>query len=922
MSITDLLISEEKTTLCELITGKQFRELFKSNEKEFNKIQKGFRAKTLSEQQALFIAKNNIDKPFIEMWVHNFVVRWLSEMQENIDRLEENGASHSAAVAATLIDSYFANNIDLYFKLIEKPLTTDACSILYERMEDIKQERAKQDANTEFIESLKQENQRLSEQVEEIQHSMDSVKSEYEERIQELEQSKTELTSMLATSRGKIAELERAPHTGSSVSDDEHYLSQFDDTNKSILPPEDADNIWSLCSIVSTHKGPRLMRYADLDSTGCYTIFHQNKDMPPYFKNRDMIFFNEGPSDNTLFGIWAWSSEPGNNDPTKDYVLSWYHAELDAIELIFIPKVPSLDDLIICLKKGINDQLHSRKTMFAFRKSDDHYIGVLCMEKELDTSNGKITFSEDCIEVPVYEFTSSDIMRLDNGLSFYHKAFAGIPKKLYRLRSPLEITKDIVLSSMSWSAYKLRGGVRSEYTTFRKFLEKLPVDDIISKIAITCHCSDQAAKDLLDKFLDTAWNFVDGDTLEDEIISSAISTSQDLQEKAIALVRKDWEAENKDLLDAAQKELDLLNNKLKSTDESLREAEETLKNVRAEEERLYEAISEKEKMAQDVEDAVAEKIQRARENAADFIASMAFIGGAQPAKISPQIEIPANSDIDIYHVQPACNALDTLEVHDSWEDVIGTTVYELEEAGVAEKYSSGLAAFLCAAYIKKQPLLLVGPNANDIAQAFCAAVSAHKCGVLYCEGDYSRRTIERIGSENENIVIVNNLFASSWMNRLPEILSKKDIFYVITHPYAEDIQVEPKSLYNLALPLFTEFFVSGTPTGKFEGGYFSNDFKSYIPPENDGENDKTILKILSKLSGSRLVKNQIKDLVAIMHDLDPYTKEDDDFIFAIFPIAYASLALEELTEAIADPKMGLTISTDLKRELGYVLGEL
>lgn len=43
------------------------------------------------------------------------------------------------------------------------------------------------------------------------------------------------------------------------------------------------------------------------------------------------------------------------------------------------------------------------------------------------------------------------------------------------------------------------------------------------------------------------------------------------------------------------------------------------------------------------------------------------------------------------------------------------------------------------------------------------------------------------------------------MNRLPEILSNKDIFYIATHPYAEDIQVEPKSLYGFILPLFTEF---------------------------------------------------------------------------------------------------------------------
>ena len=36
---------------------------------------------------------------------------------------------------------------------------------------------------------------------------------------------------------------------------------------------------------------------------------------------------------------------------------------------------------------------------------------------------------------------------------------------------------------------------------------------------------------------------------------------------------------------------------------------------------------------------------------------------------------------------------------------------------------------------------------------------------------------------------------------------QKDIFYMATHPYAEDVQVEPKSLCSFILPLFTEFLV-------------------------------------------------------------------------------------------------------------------
>ena len=75
-----------------------------------------------------------------------------------------------------------------------------------------------------------------------------------------------------------------------------------------------------------------------------------------------------------------------------------------------------------------------------------------------------------------------------------------------------------------------------------------------------------------------------------------------------------------------------------------------------------------------------------------------------PAKI----EVSSKSDMDTYRICPEYDNLDDLEVHHSWTDVINTAVFELAEAGVAEQYRTGLAAFLCASYIKKQPLLLVG----------------------------------------------------------------------------------------------------------------------------------------------------------------------------------------------------------------------
>jgi hypothetical protein len=118
------------------------------------------------------------------------------------------------------------------------------------------------------------------------------------------------------------------------------------------------------------------------------------------------------------------------------------------------------------------------------------------------------------------------------------------------------------------------------------------------------------------------------------------------------------------------------------------------------------------------------------------------------------------------------------------------------------------------------------------------------------------------------------------------------------------------------LPQFTEWFVDKKATGKYYGGYFADDFESYVAPRGSRKE----LRILSKLSLSHLVRNKINNLVAIMHDIYPDTTSDDEFMFAILPIAYSLMVVGELIAEIDDPDSGIAISANLKRNLQYVLG--
>lgn len=916
MNYIGLLTKEEITILCKIITGKEFREIFKKNEREFSKIQKGFRAKSLTEQHALSIAISNADKPFVAMWINTMVDNWLKEIRENIAKLEGEGLSHGAALATTMLDSFFANNVELYFKLAGNSLDQDARSWLYERMEDIKSERASNAIMSDRIKALEEENRHISEEVESAQRNVDAMKVEWEERVQEIARDKERLKADLEAAKATIAELQAIP--SAVMIDDADYLEHYDDTNTSALPFGSTDEIISLCGVISGYSGQKwLIRYADLNIDGSYSVFRRNEYAAPTFANRDRIYYKDSLSDG-FYGVWNWSAVPNENDPSKDFVSSHYNTEIGAIEIVTITQTTTLDALVDLLKGGIECQLHSRKVMFLTHVSKGRFIGVLCAEKDLSTLNGKIAISEKCSVVPVYEVASDYIIRLDNGLSFYRKAFAGIPSKLYHIKSPQDIVKNIVASSLSWNAYKARGIIRAEYRTFKEFIEAIPVDDITRKIGAACHCSNLAATRMLEDFLKTVWNYVDGNSLEDEIICAAISANTDLQAKVKALIRKDWEEENESLLAEERKKLDLLHGELKSAAENLSKAQETLNKTKAENERLSDIVIEKRKLVEDIEKTIADRIQKARENVAEFIADMAFVHGQGQDMGATAVNAISEQAHATYCTHKEMEDFADWEAHHTWADVIDTVEFELAEAGVAEKYKRGLAAFLCAAYIEKQPLFLVGPNAIDIIQAFSAAVTAHKYGILCCEGSYDHQRVAQIGADGEDIVIINNLLGSGWMNRLPDIISKNDVFYVAIHPYIEDIQVEPKSLYEFMLPLATEFFVDKRASGKYSGGYFSDDFIHY------SAQNRTCREVISisKFSVSVLVKNQINRLAATMHDVYPTVTADEEFLFCVFPIAYASSAIDKLAEIIADPQRGVAISANLKRDLQYVLGEI
>ena len=284
--------------------------------------------------------------------------------------------------------------------------------------------------------------------------------------------------------------------------------------------------------------------------------------------------------------------------------------------------------------------------------------------------------------------------------------------------------------------------------------------------------------------------------------------------------------------------------------------------------------------------------------------------------------VSVNSRAVDYRLLDCQGKIKAMQERDSLVGIIRVLKSNLKRSGVSEHYAEGLAKYLIAAYMHKQPLILVGPNSLDIIEAFAAAVCHQTYTCLTCDDNYSAQIHNLLGAHQERLVVLNNLISSAYIGHLEEILSHKDLFFIATHPYKEDLQVEPKSLYGFMLPIFTEFLVSESASGMYTGISMTNEASLFKLSEL--EDDYAVSK-LNSFAPSPLVLNKVNTLFARMADLmeedeDECGYKDIEVVLALLPLAYAQMKINKLEDAIEDPMAPLKISPELTHELQFIFG--
>lgn len=662
----------------------------------------------------------------------------------------------------------------------------------------------------------------------------------------------------------------------------------------------------SFCRVGDSFSSTRwLYRLADIEN-GVLRIPYIDEDAPKAFDNRTRLYWRNGPSVEGSFGVWNWTAVPNMNNPDSDYIESDYLDGVQVIEIVEIPGASDLEQLIKKLQKGISAQPVTPKTFLCFRTSQGTLVGVLCLASELSSSEGLTSISKTTQSLPTYEINTRDTLSLE-GRSFYrHLSFDASEKRIL-VKEPIDIVRNAIIRRTSWAAVKSLSVNKSAWRSIRELIEETPNDNIYCEIAATCHCSEEEAKEYVSKFLENVERYITHNDFDGKVLEAVLEGHPSLMQRCESIVSKQWHSAHKEEIRKATEELEAVKSSAKATQAELKSYAEKIAASEKALSSLKKTIVEQEQLADRVSEQVRSRIAEAQSDAAAFIAEMAF---ASPSVNHMQVDVAAES-----FPFRAGDELDpaTIEASSDWKDTIETLRLELMEAGVAEKYSTSLAAILYSAFLNHTPLLLAGPNGINIADAFAAALFGRTAGRLDCSAPYLYRFANEMASKEDHVVAITNAFRSGWITHIPELLTADKAFFIV-HPFVEDLLIEPKSLFSYAIPIITEFFVDSMPAGHFVGAKNAPDYKEYQSKKAVPQYEN----VLKSLGCGALTKARIQAILSSFHGLMGDENADLDCLYMILP--YAFITCSERPEMIDHVISEMGISNAFADEIKCYLG--
>lgn len=622
MNLTD---SDIKYVI-EEIPVKQWKKYFQMYPKEYGKIVKGRRPESLTDKEIFALSYKNRNIPFVSTFVQSSVNKWLTDIKQYRNKLENKGIPENAALFKAIPLSFFGNNIDLYFKLDKGSFSADyiekfkeAVAFFGTSVEEAGSVENDKNDDTEVVrEETEELNRKNASLKQELENSRDIYNKERQEMLNENERLKNQIIKMDA----EYSDEKNKYNEACSKLEKLEVLSEYED--EKIEYQNDELPYTSICQISKDPYTGKLWlnRLADIEK-GSITRFIQIEGASIYFENRNRLYWNNGPDKEGTIAVWDWNAIPNRNDPSTDYVTTEYNNEISPIEIIYIPEISSVNDIIKYLCNGLSFPIGQGRYLFAFKEDAGQSVGVLCRNQQFDVVNESAKLKNNIFSLPQYRIHVSDVLNL-SGKYYCRQINLGRPQSICKTKDPLAVTKELLLSRVTIPYLRQQGLNRKEAQSYQQILKSIPTDSIYEEIAETYACSLEEAKSNINAFIERAEAYLEDTDIDMDILSKAIERSPKYTEQCKKLLTKEWEEENKKRNEKVQNDIELKDRELRDKEEKLKLLELKCNEVQIELKTIQNNIQIKETLAKDVEQKVDEKIARAQENAADFICNSAF----------------------------------------------------------------------------------------------------------------------------------------------------------------------------------------------------------------------------------------------------------------------------------------------------------
>lgn len=674
----------------------------------------------------------------------------------------------------------------------------------------------------------------------------------------------------------------------------------------------------SLCYIREDHEGRKwLQRLADIDNGKLCNPFKSNRS-DFMFENRDRLFLDpDGPSEIGKVGIWTWTASPARDNPETDYVQAYYEQNISPVRIVAVAAAQSMENLIDQLKSGsVRTQPYFCDTFFCYETKWGRWEGVLCRANEFQIIEKGVRIKKDIYSLPCYSIHTNNIFNWDDkNLRFLKEFQIGDPTGFVSIGNSSEIIRTIILERSTWPLFKeCIGATKAEWRNSKKILEKICDESLYEAVVKKLNCTPEQAKQYVNNFIERAGSLIDAGDIDADVLAQIALRHDELRTQCEEVVSKNWEKVHAAEIAKAKQELADVEAAVSSAKEKKNELLAEAAAAQSKCDQLLTEIKQYEALGKDAAAAVRQKITEAQNDMAGFIANI--------SALLPQVSaaLPHGNHSSTWQYNSSTEELysdDDIELAENWQNEFDAINQNLScVLSIEPDFCTMFTAFLYAAHINNMPILVLGPGGRDIAEALSVSLYAKGAGLLNLSGECDFAAVSRISEVDEPIVSIQNMFGMGWTDTLPQEFVKIKKQFIWTHPYVEDMIIEPRGLYNYMLPVLSEGFIGELAASKLWPGKRTAEFQPYTSKEVQP------LRIFAfkHLGISKLLVNELthilSDAKAILDN--PAKDKDMELLFGMLPLCVLTGRLDILKDVIENES---GISSAVKAETVRYIGE-